>query len=217
MIYSPQSPHINQPILTAGNKLETAQAAMLLVHGRGASAWDILSLSVELDNQGFAYLAPQADGSTWYPYSFLVPVEQNEPWLSSALQQLERAINSIQQAGIPPEHTMILGFSQGGCLGVEFAARNAQRFGGVVALSGGLIGAQVDSSQYHGNLEGTPVFLGCSDIDPHIPQLRVIETAQVMQKLGGEVTVNFYPGMGHTINQDEIKQVRDLMTRLTAK
>ena len=162
-------------------------------------------------------LAPQASSGTWYPYRFLEPVEVNEPWLSSALSQLEKAMHIITQAGIPTERSILLGFSQGACLATEFAARNAQRFGGIVALSGGLIGAQVDSSQYHGNLEGTPVFLGCSDIDPHIPQLRVIETAQVMQKLGGEVTVNFYPGMGHTINQDEIKQVRDLMTRLTAK
>jgi len=188
---------------------------MLMVHGRGASAQDILSLSKELDVPGFTYLAPQASNGTWYPYRFLEPVEVNEPWLSSALSQLEKAMRIITQAGIPTERSILLGFSQGGCLVTEFAARNAQRFGGVVALSGGLIGAQVDASRYPGTLKGTPVFIGCSDIDPHIPQLRVKETAQVMQTLGGKVTLNFYPGMGHTINQDEINQVRDLMTHLT--
>jgi predicted esterase len=209
-----RSPHQNQPVLAAGEKLETAQAAMLMVHGRGASAQDILSLSSELDLPGFAYLAPQAAAGTWYPYRFLEPVEVNEPWLSSALAQLESLLAMIQKAGIPSERTILLGFSQGACLAVEFAARNAQRFGGVVALSGGLIGVQVDTSQYSGNLNGTPVFLGCSDIDPHIPQMRVKETAQALQALGGEVTMQFYKGMGHTVIQDELDHVRKMMSQL---
>lgn len=212
-----ESLHENQPIFVAGEKLEKAHAAMLMVHGRGASAQDILSLSVELDMPGFAYLAPQASSGTWYPYRFLEPVEVNEPWLSSALIQLEKAMHIITQAGIPAERTILLGFSQGACLATEFVARNAQRFGGVIALSGGLIGAQVDASQYPGNLFGTPVFLGCSDMDPHIPQLRVKETAQVLQTLGCNVLVNLYPDLGHTINQDEVERVREMMAGLTAK
>jgi len=214
MISSDHSPHQNQPVLAAGEKLDKAQAAMLMVHGRGASAQDILSLSTELDIPGFAYLAPQAAAGTWYPYRFLEPVEVNEPWLSSALRQLEKVTDIIQQAGIPAERTILLGFSQGACLAVEFAARNAQRYGGVVALSGGLIGAQVDASQYPANLAGTPVFLGCSDVDPHIPQQRVKETAQALQTLGGDVSYKFYKGMGHTVNQDELDHVREMMIPL---
>ena len=209
-----RSPHQNQPVLAAGDKLEDAQAAMLMVHGRGASAQDILSLSMDLDIPGFAYLAPQAAARTWYPYRFLEPVEVNEPWLSSALSQLEKVTDIIQQAGIPTERMILLGFSQGACLAAEFVARNARRYGGVVALSGGLIGAQVHASQYPANLAGTPVFLGCSDVDPHIPQQRVIETAQILGTLGGDVSYKFYKGMGHTINQDELDQVREMMSRL---
>jgi phospholipase/carboxylesterase len=208
------SPHQNQPVLAAGEKLEEAQAAMLMVHGRGASAQDILSLSTELDMPGFAYLAPQAAAGTWYPYRFLEPVEVNEPWLSSALRQLEQVLEIIKNAGIPADRTILLGFSQGACLAVEFAARNAQRYGGIVALSGGLIGPQVNASQYEGNLERTPVFLGCSDVDPHIPQQRVKETAQTLQALGGDITLQFYKGMGHTVIQDELDHVREMMSLL---
>jgi predicted esterase len=214
MDHTHRSPHQNQPVLGAGVKLEDAQAAMLMVHGRGASAQDILSLSTELDMPGFAYLAPQAAAGTWYPYRFLEPVEVNEPWLSSALSQLEKVTDTIRQAGIPPEQTIFLGFSQGACLAAEFVARTAQRYGGLIALSGGLIGAQVDPGQYPGNLAGTPVFLGCSDIDPHIPQQRVKETALALQALGGDVTVKFYKNMGHTVNQDELDHVRGMMTPL---
>ena len=211
-----RSPHQNQPVLAAGDKLEEAQAAMLMVHGRGASAQDILSLSTELDMPGFAYLAPQAAAGTWYPYRFLEPVEVNEPWLSSALRQLEQVLDIIKNAGIPADRTILLGFSQGACLAVEFAARNAQRYGGIVALSGGLIGPQVNASQYAGNLEGTPVFLGCSDVDPHIPQQRVKETAQALQTLGGDVTMKFYKNMGHTVNQNELDHVREMMVQVVS-
>ena len=211
-----RSPHQNQPVLAAGDKLEEAQAAMLMVHGRGASAQDILSLSTELDMPGFAYLAPQAAAGTWYPYRFLEPVEVNEPWLSSALRQLEQVLDIIKNAGIPADRTILLGFSQGACLAVEFAARNAQRYGGIVALSGGIIGPQVNASQYAGNLEGTPVFLGCSDVDPHIPQQRVKETAQALQTLGGDVTMKFYKNMGHIVNQNELDHVREMMVQVVS-
>jgi phospholipase/carboxylesterase len=206
--------HQGQPVLAAGVPLEQAKAALLMVHGRGASAQDILSLSVEVDQPGFAYLAPQAAGGTWYPYSFLEPVDRNEPWLSSALLQLDHLVNHVKETGMSFERMILVGFSQGACLTLEYAARNTRRYGGIVGLSGGLIGAQIDTNLYHGSLQGTPVFLGCSDIDPHIPQARVEESAQVLKSLGGEVTSRIYPGMGHTVNQDELDFIRETMKAL---
>jgi predicted esterase len=161
-----------------------------------------------------AYLAPQAAGNTWYPYSFLAPLEHNEPGLSSGLAVLADRLAQLGDAGIPPERTLILGFSQGACLAVEFAARHARRYGGVIGLSGGLIGPDGTPRDYAGSLDGTPVFLGCSDIDPHIPLARVEHSADVLALLGADVTTRLYPGMGHTINQDEIAFVRDLVQKL---
>lgn len=204
-------PHHGQPALAAGEPLEHARAAMLMLHGRGASAEDILSLASELDQPGFSYLAPQARANTWYPNRFLVPIEQNEPWLSSALAVVGAVISSIEQAGIPAEKIMLLGFSQGACLALEYSARNARRYGGVVGLSGALIGPDGMPRKDSGSLEGTPVFLGCSDRDMHVPRERVGETAEVMRQLGAEVTERIYPDMGHTINQDEIDFVRRMM------
>lgn len=203
--------HQGQPVYATGEPLEQARAALLMVHGRGASAQDILSLATEVDQEGFAYLAPQAALGTWYPYSFLEPVERNEPWLSSALSQLHQITQHIEQADIPPERIILVGFSQGACLTLEFAARESRRYGGIAGFSGGLIGAQIDDSRYSGNLEGTPVFLGCSNVDPHIPEERVKESAQVLQRLGGEVNMKIYPGMGHTVNQDELDHLREMM------
>lgn len=184
---------------------------MLMVHGRGASAEDILYLSEELNVPGFAYLAPQATGYTWYPQRFLAPLQSNQPWLDSALKKLDRAIIQIADSGIPAEKTFLLGFSQGACLALEYAARNARRWGGVVGLSGGLIGPQVDPTRYPGSLEGTPVFLGCSDFDPHIPKLRVLETARMMEQLSAAVDMRLYHGMGHTVNEDELQAVQEMM------
>jgi phospholipase/carboxylesterase len=209
--------HQGQPILAAGVPLEQAKAALLMVHGRGASAQDILSLSLEVDQPDFAYLAPQAASGTWYPYSFLEPVDRNEPWLSSALLQLEHLVQHVKEAGLPYERMILVGFSQGACLALEYAARNARRYGGLAGLSGGLIGAQIDTSRYPGSLKGTPVFLGCSDIDPHIPKERVEESAQVLKNLGGEVTSRIYPGMGHTVNQDELDFIQEMMKALTSQ
>jgi len=208
------NPHANQPVLTFGTPLDQAKAAMLMVHGRGAGAEDILYLAEELDATGFAYLAPQAAGYTWYPQRFLAPLEANQPWLDSALKKLDRVIKQIAEAGIPTEQTFLLGFSQGACLALEYAARNAHRWGGVVGLSGGLIGPQIDPERYPGSLAGTPVFLGCSDIDPHIPKQRVLETAKMMEQLDAVVDARLYPGMGHTVNKDELEAVRKLMQRL---
>jgi predicted esterase len=210
------SPHGNQPIIFRGMPLSEAPAAALMVHGRGASATDILSLSDQLDLPQFAYVAPQASDNTWYPRRFLEPLENNEPWLSSALDFLERTLQQILDAGIPAERVVLLGFSQGACLMLEFAARHARRYGALAGLSGALIGPDDVSRQYPGSLDGTPVFLGCSDADPHIPQERVLQTAEALQQLGGQVTARLYPAMAHTVNQEEIEFVRTLMRGLLA-
>ena len=177
----PQDPHRGQPVLTAGAPLDRAKGAILMVHGRGATAEDILSLALELRHTDFAYLAPQAAGNAWYPYRFMESIERNEPWLSSALAKLASILSQISAAGIAPEQTLILGFSQGACLSLEFGARHARRYGGLVGLSGGLIGPDDTPRDYPGSLSGTPVFLGCSDVDPHIPKQRVDETAAVLR------------------------------------
>lgn len=210
-------PHQGQPVLSAGEPLERARAAMVLVHGRGATAQDILTLAAELEQPGFAYLAPQAANNTWYPYSFLAPIERNEPYLSSALATLGQVLAHITAAGIPAERTILLGFSQGACLASEFVARNARRYGGLAGLSGGLIGPDGTPRDYPGALDGTPVFLGCSDVDPHIPAARVQHSAEVLRRLGGDVTASLYPGMGHTVNEDEIEFVRQLMASLSER
>jgi predicted esterase len=189
---------------------------MLMVHGRGARAEDILSLADELAQPGFAYLAPQAAENTWYPNRFTAPISSNEPWLSSALAFVGDVFNQIREAGILAERIMLLGFSQGACLTLEFAARNARPYGGLVGLSGALIGPDDTPRNYKGSLEGTPVFLGCSDVDFHVPKERVQQTAEVFRRLGGEVTERLYPDMDHTINQDEIDFVRGLMRTLVA-
>lgn len=208
--------HQGQPVLRAGVPLEQAKAAMIMIHGRGANAWDILNLAGELALDNFAYIAPQANGNTWYPYRFMEPLNRNEPHLTSALATIADLFTFLEQNGIPRQKVMLLGFSQGACLSLEFAARNATRYGGVVALSGGLIGPDGTSRDYPGSLNGTPVFLGCSNVDPHIPEHRVHEATMVMRALGGDVTERIYPNLPHTINDDEIKAVQDLMTNLVA-
>ena len=207
-------PHQGQPIRTAGEPLASARAAMLMLHGRGASAEDILSLAGELHQPGFAYLAPQAAENTWYPNRFLVPLENNEPWLSSALSFAGDVFSQIVNAGIPAERVILLGFSQGACLTLEFAARNARGYGGVVGLSGALIGPDDTPRDYKGSLEHTPVFLGCSDVDVHVPKERVQHAAGVLRNLGGIVTERLYPNMGHSVNQDEIMFVRGMQQLL---
>ena len=206
-----QDPHHGQPIRITGESPQSARAAMLMVHGRGARAEDILSIADQLAQPGFAYFAPQASENTWYPNRFLVPLADNEPWLSSALALVGDVLAQITNAGIPPERTMLLGFSQGACLTLEFAARSARRYGGVVGLSGALIGPDDTPRDYAGSLAGTPVFLGCSDVDFHVPKERVSETAEVFEKLGGDVTKRLYPNLDHSVNQDEIDFVRSMM------
>jgi predicted esterase len=184
---------------------------MIMIHGRGAAAEDILTLVPELDQPGFAYLAPQAAGGTWYPYPFTAPLASNEPYLSSALARVGEVLAQVGAAGIPPERTVLLGFSQGACLTLEWVARHAQRYGGVAGLSGGLIGPDDTPRDYPGTLDDTPIFLGCSDVDFHIRKERVEHSAQVLHGLGGLVTVRLYPNMGHTVNMDEIAFVRRMM------
>ena len=213
-LHQSSGPHQGQPVLAAGAPLDQASATIVLVHGRGATAESILTLTAEFDQPDFAYLAPQAAGNTWYPYSFLAPMELNEPGITSGMMAIGDVLARITAAGVPLERTILLGFSQGACLALEFVARNARRYGGAVGFSGGLIGPEGTPRAYPGSLDGTPVFLGCSDIDPHIPKERVEHTAQVLERLGGQVTTRLYPGMGHTINQDEIDFVRAMMASL---
>jgi phospholipase/carboxylesterase len=216
MPHPANSPHKGQPVLTAGEPLESAKGAMILIHGRGATAESILSLVPEVDQPGFVYFAPQAANYTWYPNSFLMPIPSNEPGLSSALAIIEDVLTYVNEAGISSEKVILLGFSQGACLASEFVARHAQRYGGLAALSGGLIGPDGTPRDYPGSLANTPVFLGCSDVDFHIPKERVMESADVLRELGGEVTARLYPNMAHTINQDEIEFVRSMMASLVA-
>jgi phospholipase/carboxylesterase len=199
-------------IITAGQDLQTASKVLIMLHGRGASAEDILGLADHLDVNDFALLAPQATNHTWYPYSFLVPPKQNEPWLSSALQLLKEMVNDLEAKGIEEKNIYFLGFSQGACLTLEFVTRNATRYGGVIAFTGGLIGDQVYAENYKGDFASTPVFIGTSDPDPHVPVQRVHESAALLEKMNAVVTKKIYKNMGHTINQDEIRIANELIS-----
>ena len=210
-------PHQGQPIFQSGASLTQARAAMILLHGRGATAQSILWLEEELQQPDFVYVAPQAADHTWYPYSFMQPIPMNEPYLTSALDAVGDVVRRLNEAGFPHERIIMLGFSQGACLATEYVARNAQRYGGLVGLSGGLIGPDGMPRNYQGSLDGTPVFLGCSDVDAHIPKARVLHTAEVLRLLEGQVTDRLYPNMGHTISDDEISFVRDMMTELLSQ
>ena len=207
--------HQGQRVVTTGVPLASATAAMVMVHGRGATAESILELASEFSADGLVFLAPQARGQTWYPNSFLAPIPSNEPWLSSALAVLGELCGTLETDGPGLERTILLGFSQGACLTLEFAARNARRYGGIAGLTGGLIGPQGTPRHYEGSFAETPVFLGCSDVDPHIPRERVEETSQVLARMGARVTTRIYPGMGHTVNRDEVEAVRQMVREMT--
>ncbi len=209
-------PHRDRPLVTSGTPLEDGDAALVLVHGRGATARSILQMAESFHRDGVAYLAPQAANNTWYPNAFTAPVESNEPGRSSGLRAVGDAVERANDAEIPTDRIVLLGFSQGACLASEFVARNPMRYGGLAVLSGGLIGETIDPDDYDGHLEGTPVFFGCSDVDPHIPEERVHKSAAVFEKLGGEVTKRLYPGMGHGINEDEIEHVSRMLDAIVA-
>jgi phospholipase/carboxylesterase len=205
--------HHDQPVLEAGPAPADAQAALILLHGRGASARGMLALADELDVPDVAYRAPQAARRSWYPKSFTAPLEENEPDLGAALGVIDALVAQLCASSLTEEQIFLLGFSQGACLATEYAARHPQRYGGVVGLSGGLIGPEDTPFDYDGTLDGTPVFLGCSDQDPYIPLERVEETAEVLRQLGAKVTKRIYEGMGHTTNEDELDHVRSLLKK----
>ena len=198
-------------IVTAGKPIDEATRVLIMLHGRGASAEDILSLSSYLNVNDYALIAPQATNNAWYPYSFLMPPAQNEPWLSSALSLVKDIVTDVNNKGISSENIYFVGFSQGACLTLEFVARNATRYGGVVAFTGGLIGDKIYSENYSGDFNKTPVFIGTSNPDPHVPTRRVNATTEIFQNMNAVVTEKVYNNMGHTINEDEIKLANDLV------
>ena len=204
-------PHGGQPIRRQGPQLSAARMVVILVHGRGGSAEDMLSLATEFGVNDVAYVAPEAAGRTWYPYSFLAPIEDNEPGISSGLRVLATLVDGLEREQIPPARVAVLGFSQGACLTLEFAARHPRRYAAIVGLSGAVIGPPGTPRSDAGSLDGAPVFLGCSDIDPHIPLARVHESAEVFRRLGASVDERIYPGMGHMVGKDEIEAIKALL------
>ena len=207
-------PHQGQPVIGRGLPPEEAQAAVVMLHGRGADAADILALVPDLAVPGFAYVALQAAGNTWYPDRFTAPLANNEPWLSSALALVGETLARLAAAGVPAEKTALLGFSQGACLALEYAARHARRYGGVIAFTGGLIGPEGAPRADAGTLAGTPVFISSGDRDPHVPLPRVWHAAEVLTALGGSVTERIYPRMAHTVNDDELAFARGRLAAL---
>ena len=200
---TPANPHLGQPVRQFGASLKEAEGAVVMLHGRGGSAEDILSLASAMYRPGLAYLAPQAAGHSWYPYSFLAPREENEPWLSSALSLVKSTVQMALDAGIGVEKIVLCGFSQGACLSAEFVARNPRRYGGLIGFTGGLIGASLDDV-YPGELGEMPVFLGSGDPDPHVPWARVEKTGELLRGMGASVTMRRYPGRHHTISGEEV-------------
>lgn len=207
-------PHTGQPVETVGRPLGEGRAAMILVHGRNAAPRNILELATALEHPEFTYLAPAAAGNTWYPYSFMAEIASNEPGISSGLSVLAGLVDRVMEAGVPRDRVILAGFSQGACLMSEFAVRHAGRYGGVFAFSGGLIGPPGTTWPYDGDFGGTPVFLGCSDIDSHVPKTRVDESAAVFEAMGAAVEKRIYPGMGHLINDDEIAFARTVVAKV---
>jgi predicted esterase len=204
-------PHQGQAVVEAGVSLGDAPAAVIMVHGRNASPASILALVPRLARPALTYLAPAAAGGTWYPYSFMSPIASNEPHLSSALAVLGSLVERIEAAGVPRARIVLLGFSQGACLSAEFAVRNASRFGGLIVFSGGLIGEPGTTWEVDGHFHGTPVFLGCSDVDAHIPAARVRESAEIFSHMGADVTMRLYAGMGHLVNDDEVEAAQRML------
>lgn len=192
-------------VAQGGKDLATAKKILILLHGRGASAQDIIGLAEHLEVKDFAWLAPQATNNTWYPYSFLAPPDQNEPWLTSVLSVMDQVVEKVKQGGVTDQQIYFAGFSQGACLTLEFVTRNARRWGGVVAFTGGLIGDRVYTERYRGNFDGTPVFIGSSDPDPHVPVQRVQESSKILTSMGAIVTERIFKNMGHTVSLEEIQ------------
>jgi predicted esterase len=209
-------PHAGQPVLTTGKPLGQSPVVVIMIHGRGAGPENILELASALAQPDVTYLAPAAANNTWYPYSFMSDIARNEPYLSSALSVVKSLVSQVEASGIRRDRIVILGFSQGACLTTEFAIRNASPFGGFVAFSGGAIGPPGTKWDETGRFDGTPIFFGCSNVDPHIPEPRVIESAELCERMGATVTRRIYPGMGHLVNDDEIAWARALLESLIA-
>jgi predicted esterase len=207
-------PHAGEPLVTAGMPLGPGVAVVIMVHGRNAAPANILDLVPRFERPDFTYLAPAAAGRTWYPLSFMAEREKNEPGIASGLWVLEQLVAGVVARGIPKTRILLLGFSQGACLTAEFAVEYADRYGGVILYSGGVIGAPGTTWKYPGSFSGTPVFLGCSDVDAHVPRTRVDESAALFTRMGATVTERIYPGMGHLVNDDEIAFTRDLMAEV---
>lgn len=199
----------------AGPEVGLDSKVLIMLHGRGANADDIMGLTQYLTVSDFSIIAPEATNHTWYPYSFLSPKSANEPWLSSALDLINSIVEELLAKGVVRESIYFLGFSQGACLTLEYVSRNAFKYGGVVAFTGGLIGNKVELENYKGNFEGTPIFIGTSDPDPHVPVERVNQTTQILRSLNARITTKIYQAMGHTISQDEIDQANRLIFNLT--
>jgi glyoxalase family protein len=211
-----RGPHQGLPVLFSGAPVERAKGGMILMHGRGADAHDILSLAAELDEPQFFYAAPEARDHNWYPHSFVDPISDNEPEFTSALKVIDDLVKDLAAQALPPEQLILLGFSQGACLVLEYATRNPRRYGGIVALAGCLFGPPDMERELEGSLQGTPALLGCGDSDPHFPAGRVEGTAEVLGSLGAEVTTRIYPGLGHEVNEDEIKAIKHIVELVEA-
>lgn len=211
---TPLPPHAGQPVLRAGASLAEARLAVIMIHGRGAGPRNIMDLAPSIDHPDAAYLAPAAQGGSWYPRSFMAPTAQNEPGISSGISVIHALMDEVIAAGIPAERIVLLGFSQGACLASTAAHRRPMRYGGVIAFSGGLIGPPETTWPEAGDFRATPVFFGCSDQDAHVPASRVRESEAVFRRMKADVTARIYPGMGHLVNEDEIRFARELMTRL---
>jgi phospholipase/carboxylesterase len=197
-------------IFTAGKNLTNAKKVLVMIHGRGAFAEDMLSLAGYFNVKDYALIAPQATNNTWYPYSFLASPKQNKPWLSSALNVLNEIVSDINQQGFSSDKIYFLGFSQGACLMLEFITRNAKKWGGAIAFTGGLIGDKIYIENYKGDFEGTKIFIGTSNVDEHVPVERVYATTNILKNMHAEVTEKIYDNMGHTINNDEIEMANKL-------
>jgi predicted esterase len=210
-------PHAHQAVATAGPAPDKADATLVLVHGRGGSAESMLSLYERFELPTLAALAPQAANNTWDPQSFLAPLEANQPFLDLALRRLNSIVSDLLSHGVPSDRIALLGFSQGACLSLEFAARHPRHYGAVIGLTGGLIGPPGTARDYPGSLDGTPFFLGTSDPDPHVPFERVQETEAVLARMGAQVELRRYPDMPHTINAEEIDVCRGLLETIVAR
>lgn len=212
----PLPPHAGQPVLRGGASLTAASAAVIMIHGRGAGPRNIMDLVPAIEHPGVAYLAPGAAGGTWYPHSFMMPTEQNEPGISSGISVVHGLIEEVIASGIGVDRTVLLGFSQGACLASTAALRRPDRYGGVIVFSGGLIGPPGTQWSESGSFASTPVFFGCSDRDSHVPEVRVRESSAVFERMGATVTTRIYPGMGHLVNEDEVAFVRALLAGMAA-